>query len=48
MFTREEVQTRGGSGPSGLHADRWRKILTSNMFGNCAVDLKKALTDFIK
>ena len=28
------LKTRGGAGPSGLDGDGWRRILTSNSFGN--------------
>ena len=39
---------KGGSGPSALDADCCRKISTSNMFGTCTIDLRKALADFIR
>ena len=42
------IRTKGGSGPSGLGADGWRKMLTSKVFGSCTSDLRKAIDDFIK
>ena len=42
------VRTKGGSGLSGLDTDRWRKILTSKVFGSCTSNLRKANADFIK
>ena len=43
------VKTKGGWTPSRLDVDGWRKILTNiNMFGNCIIDLRKALADFIR
>ena len=48
MVERAAVKIKCGSGPSGLDVDDWRKILTSNMFGVCTIDLRKALADVIK
>ena len=45
MALRAASITRGGSGRSGLDADDWRRILTSNSFGTASSDLSK---DFIK
>ena len=28
------LKTRGGAGPSGLDADGWKRIFTSNQFGD--------------
>ena len=42
------MKTKGGSGPSGLDADGWRRILVSNSFDNCASELRKAAAKFIK
>lgn len=41
-------QTRGGSGPSGMDADGWKRILTSNSFGTHGSDLRKAIADVCK
>ena len=40
------LRTRGSSGPSGLDADGWRRILVSNNFGNVGKDLRCALSGF--
>ena len=31
--------TKGGSGPSGLDVDGWRKIITSSVYGTATIDL---------
>ena len=33
------LKTRGGAGPSGLDADGWKTIFTSNQFGDITGDL---------
>ena len=40
--------TKGGSGPSGLDADGWRKILTSRSFGTVSSKLRKTFALFVK
>ncbi|XP_057308911.1 uncharacterized protein LOC130647166 [Hydractinia symbiolongicarpus] len=40
--------TKGGSGPSGMDADGWRKPLTSKVFGECGLDLRRAIANVIK
>ena len=40
--------TKGGSGPSGLDADGWRRILCSSVFGTTNLDLRKAIAELIK
>ena len=40
--------TKGGSGPSGMDADGWRRILISSSFGSSSSELRKALAEFIK
>ena len=42
------LKTRGGSGPSGMDADGWRRILTSKQFGDSSTDLCKTLANVIK
>ena len=48
MVLRAASITKGGSGSSGLDADGWRRILTSNSFGTASSDLRKSVADFIK
>ena len=40
--------TKGGSAPSSLKADSWRKILTSRSFGTASSELRKTFALFIK
>ena len=42
------LRTRGGSGPSGMDADGWRRILTSNSFGQSSTDICIALANVAK
>ena len=42
------INTEGGSGPSGLDADGWRRILASNCFGDSSSDLCRAIASFTK
>ena len=42
------ILTKGGSRPSGVDADGWRRILTSHDFGTAQLDLGKAFTQLIK
>ena len=39
---------KGGSGPSGLDANGWRRILTSRAFGTATLDLRKTFAQLIK
>ena len=48
MVRKATIKTKGGSGPSAMDADRWRRILCSNNFGDTNVDLRKAIANFIK
>ena len=41
-------KTQGGSGPSGMDADGWRKLLVSNSFGKSSSDLCQAIADLCK
>ena len=42
------VKTQGGSGPSSMDADGWKRILTSKQFGKISIDLRKAFPEVIK
>ena len=42
------IKTKGAAGPSGLDADGWTRILTSNQFGNSSSDLCKIFAEVIK
>ena len=42
------IRTKGGTGPSGLGDDGWRKMLTSKVFSSSTSDLRKAIADFSK
>ena len=40
--------TKGGSGPSGMDADSWRKIFVSKVYGESARDLRRSFAAVIK
>jgi len=42
------IKTRGGSGPSGMDADGWRRIILSNCFGESSNEFCKALATATK
>ena len=42
------VKTRSGAGPSGLDTDGWKRIFTSNQFGDSTNDLCKTFAEVIK
>ena len=42
------LKTRGGTGPSGLAVEGWKRIFTSNQFGDSAEDLCKTFAEVIK
>ena len=48
MIKKAALRTKGGSGPSGMDADGWRRILASNSFGTASSDLRKTFAEFIK
>ena len=48
MVLRAASITKGGSGPSGLDGDGWRRILNSHFFGTASSDFRKLVADFIK
>ena len=41
------IKTKGGSGPSGMDADGWRRILASNNSGTSSSDLRKAFANVV-
>ena len=42
------VKTQGGSGPSDIDADVWKRILTSKQFGRSFIDLFKVFAEVSK
>ena len=48
LILKAAMLTKGGSGPSGLDADGWRKILTSRSFGTASSELRKTFALFVK
>ena len=40
--------TKGGSGPSGMDAYGWRRILCSTAFGTSNLDLQNIIAEMIK
>ena len=48
LILKSAQATKGGSGPSGMDADGWRKPFTSKVYGDCGVDLRTALANFTK
>ncbi len=43
MVLKAALSTQGGSGPSGMDADGWRKPLTSKVYGDCGKDFRKSI-----
>ena len=48
LIRRATVKTKGGSGPSGMDTDGWRRILVSNSFGTANSALRKAFASVVK
>ena len=48
MIWKMALKTQGASGPSGLNADCVRTLLSKRIFGEVAVDLRKALASLAK
>ena len=42
------LKTKGAAGPSGLNADGWKRVLTSNQFCNSSNDLCKTFAEVVK
>ena len=47
LILKAAMLTEGGSGPSGLDADGWRKTLTSRLFGTASSKLRKTFALFV-
>ena len=48
MIRKIAIKTKGGSGPLAMNADRWRRILFLNNFGDTNVYLRKSTANVIK
>ena len=48
LILKAALLTKRGSGPSGLDADGWRKILTSRSFGTASSELRRMFTLSVK
>ena len=48
LILKAAMLTKGGSGPSDLDADGWRKVLISRSFGATSSDLCKTFALFVK
>ena len=48
LILKAAMLMKGGSGPSDLDADGWRRMLTSREFGTSSTDLRKTLAQLIK
>ena len=48
VIMKASILTKGGSEPSGLDADGWRRILTSCAFETATLDFYKAFAQLIK
>ena len=48
LILKAAMLTKGGSGPSGLDAYGWRKILTSRSFGTASSEFRKTFASFVK
>ena len=48
LILKAAMLTKGGSGPPGLDADGWRRMLSSREFGTSSTDLRKTFAQLIK
>ena len=48
VILKASMLIKGGSGPSGLDADGWGRILTFRAFGAATLDLRKTFVQLIK
>lgn len=45
MIGKSAIKTKGGSKPSAMDADGWKRILCLNNFGDTNLDLRKAIAN---
>ena len=48
MIRKAAIGTKGDSGPSGMDANGWRRILASNNFGTSSIDLRKTFENVVQ
>ena len=48
LILKAAMLTKGGSGPPGLDADGWRRMLSSREFGTSSTDLRKTFAQLIE
>ena len=48
MVRESAFRTKGGSGPSGMDADGWCRIIASNNFGASRSDLRKTFGNVVR
>ena len=48
LIKKAAIGTKGGSAPSGLDADGWRRIIVSSCFAAATSDLRKAILELVK
>ena len=48
MILKAAKITEGGSGPSGMDADGWRKVIVSKVYGDVRNDLRKSLAQTVR
>ena len=48
MVKEAALKTKGGSGPSRLDAEGWKKIIVSKSYGTINADLRRAFVNLIK
>ena len=47
-LTKKAAIRKRGSGPSGVDADGWRRIIVSSCYGAATSDLRKAIAELLK
>ena len=48
LMKKTAIRTKGGSGPTGIDADGWRKIIVLSCFETATSDLRKAIAELVK